>query len=101
MSQLVVGAREGDGWVLDVRDVGTTRAGSLPEVEPAVRALLREHGHADADTRDLQLLLPDFEVDLSQQGVPHDSTLDRSVLSGLILLVVVLAVVIAVLVGLR
>ena len=34
MSYLVVGKREGDGWRLDVKDVGTTSADDLPGIEP-------------------------------------------------------------------
>lgn len=88
MSCLVVGSRDGDRWQLDVKDVGTTSADDLPGIEPAVRSLLREHGVEDASDVDLQLLLPDFEVDLSERQVPRGSTFDRSIVSGVILLVV-------------
>lgn len=94
MSQLVVGKKSGDGWILEVADVGTTQAASLADIEPSVRALLREHGDAEADTRDLQLLMPDFEVDLSQHGVPGSSKPDLSIVAGLILLTVMLSVVV-------
>ncbi len=93
MSYLVVGKRAGDGWELEVKDVGTTSADGLPGIEPAVRELLRTHGIADADTIDLQLLMPDFEVDLSEKQVPRGSSFDRSIVSGIILLVVAVAVI--------
>lgn len=92
MSYLVVGTRAGDRWRIEVRDVGTAEAESLYTVEPAARALLREHGIDDAESVDLQLLLPDFEVDLDRHGMPHDTTWDTSVLSGVILLVVAVSV---------
>jgi hypothetical protein len=95
MSYLVVGTRDGEGWQLDVRDVGTTTADDLPGIEPAVRQLLREHGVAEASDVDLQLLLPDFEVDLTERQVPRGSAFDRSVVSGVILLVVALVTIIA------
>ena len=91
MSYLVVGKRDGDRWQLDVKDVGTTSADDLPGIEPAVRELLREHGVADFGEVDLQLLMPDFEVDLSERQVPRGSSWDRSIVSGVILLVVALA----------
>ena len=88
MTYLVVGKRDGDGWRLEVKDVGTTSADDLPGIEPAVRNLLREHGVEEASDVDLQLLMPDFEVDLSERQVPRGSSFDRSVVSGVILLVV-------------
>ena len=88
MSYLVVGKRDGDRWQLEVKDVGTTSADDLPGIEPAVRELLRKHGINTADDVDLQLLMPDFEVDLAEKQVPRGSTFDRSIVSGLILLVV-------------
>jgi hypothetical protein len=91
MTYLVVGKRDGERWQLDVKDVGSTSADALPDIEPAVRALLREHGIQDADAVDLQLLMPDFEVDLSERQVPRGSTFDRSIVSGVILLVVAVA----------
>jgi hypothetical protein len=91
MSYLVVGKREGDGWQLDVKDIGTTSADDLSGIEPAVRQLLREHGVEDASDVDLQLLMPDFEVDLSEKQVPRGSSFDRSIVSGIILLVVAVA----------
>jgi hypothetical protein len=94
MTYLVVGKREGDGWRLDVKDVGTTSADDLPGIEPAVRTLLREHGVEDASDVDLQLLMPDFEVDLSERQVPRGSSFDRSIVSGIILLVVAVALVV-------
>ena len=88
MTYLVVGKRDGERWQLDVKDIGTTTADDLPGIEPAVRNLLREHGVEDASDVDLQLLMPDFEVDLSERQVPRGSSFDRSVVSGVILLVV-------------
>ena len=90
-SYLVVGKHDGDRWQLDVKDVGTTSADDLPGIEPAVRELLREHGIADFAVVDLQLLMPDFEVDFSERQVPRGSSFDRSIVSGVILLVVALA----------
>ena len=91
MTYLVVGKRDGDRWQLDVKDVGTTSADDLSGIEPAVRELLREHGVADSGEVDLQLLMPDFEVDLSERQVPRGSSFDRSIVSGVILLVVAVA----------
>ena len=85
---LVVGKRDGERWQLEVKDVGTTSADDLAGIEPAVRELLREHGVADSGDVDLQLLMPDFEVDLTERQVPRGSSFDRSIVSGLILLVV-------------
>jgi hypothetical protein len=94
MSYLVVGKRDGDRWQLDVKDVGITSADDLPGIEPAVRNLLRAHGVEDASDVDLQLLMPDFEVDLSERQVPRGSSFDRSIVSGIILLVVAVAVIV-------
>ncbi len=88
MSYLVVGKRDGNRWQLDVKDVGSTSADDLPGIEPAVRELLRGHGVEDAADVDLQLLMPDFEVDLSERQVPRGSSFDRSIVSGVILLIV-------------
>lgn len=90
MSQVVVGTRDGSGWKLEVHGVGVTRAEDLSLVEGAVRGLLEADGAADAATRDLQLLLPDFEVDLRQQGIPDHRTPRVAIWSGVIALVVVL-----------
>jgi hypothetical protein len=93
MTYLVVGKRDGERWQLDVKDVGTTSADDLPGIEPAVRNLLREHGVEGASDVDLQLLMPDFEVDLSERQVPRGSSFDRSIVSGIILLVVAVALI--------
>jgi hypothetical protein len=93
MSILVVGTRAGDGWAVEVKDVGATRADDLTGVEPAARALLAESGRADAATVDLQLLLPDFEVDLHESRLPHDRPVNVALVSGLILLAVVVGAV--------
>jgi hypothetical protein len=94
MTYLVVGKRDGDRWQLDVKDVGTTSADDLPGIEPAVRELLRQHGVEDAPDVDLQLLMPDFEVDLSERQVPRGSSFDRSIVSGVILLVVAVGLIV-------
>lgn len=88
MTYLVVGKRVGDGWSVDVRDVGTTTATELSGVEAAARALLVAHGEPDAADVDLQLLLPDFEADLEQHGLPGSGKLTPALISGVILLVV-------------
>ena len=90
MSHLVVATRSEAGWSLDVRDVGTTKAAELSDVEAAVRVLLHQSGVADADTVDLQLLVPDFEVDLATQGVPPHPIRNIEVISGVITLIVLL-----------
>jgi len=94
MTYLVVGKRDGERWQLDVKDVGTTSADSMPGIEPAVRELLRTNGVDDADSVDLQLLMPDFEVDLSERQVPRGSSFDRSIVSGIILLIVAVAAIV-------
>ena len=88
MSYLVVGTRSGSAWALEVQGVGRTSATDLPGVEPAVRGLLAAEGIADAATVDLQLLLPDFEVDLDQHGMPGSARPHRELLAGVIALVV-------------
>ena len=40
------------------------------------------------------LRLPDFEVDLSERQVPRGSSFDRSIVSGVILLVVAVALIV-------
>jgi len=94
MSYLVVGKRDGERWQLDVKDVGTTSADDLSGIEPAVRELLRQHGVDGSDDVDLQLLMPDFEVDLSEKQVPRGSSWDRSIVSGVILLIVAIAAIV-------
>jgi hypothetical protein len=89
MTYLVVGTRSGDGWSVEVRDVGTTTAAELSGVETAARALLASAGRADAADADLQLLLPDFEVDLDEKRVPHGRQPRAALISGVILLIVV------------
>lgn len=88
MTYLVIGTRVGDGWSVKVGDVGTTTATELSGVEPAARALLAAQGKADAADADLQLLLPDFEVDLDEHGLPGSRKLTPALISGVILLVV-------------
>lgn len=89
MTYLVVGTREGDGWAVEVRDVGTTTATELSGIETAARALLAAQGKPDAADVDLQLLLPDFEADLDEHGLPGSGKLTPALISGVILLVVV------------
>ncbi len=90
MSYVVVGTRDGDDWRIDVQGVGTSAAASLGDVEAVARDVLRAHGVAEAETVDLQLLLPDFEVDLGQQGVPKHPLGPVELISGVIALVVVI-----------
>jgi hypothetical protein len=89
MTYLVVGTRAGSGWSVEVRDVGTTTADDLSGIEPAVRQLLASSGKPDAADADLQLLLPDFEVDLDERGLPGSRRLTIALISGVIALVVV------------
>ncbi|MBD1271589.1 hypothetical protein IDH50_15200 [Aeromicrobium tamlense] len=89
MSYVVVGTREGDGWTVDVSGVGRSTADDLAEIEASAREVLREHGVADHATVDLQLLLPDFEVDLQRRGVPDHGLRPVEIVSGVIALVVV------------
>ncbi|GAA3529106.1 hypothetical protein AFL01nite_01600 [Aeromicrobium flavum] len=89
MSYVVVGTRDGDGWKVDVSGVGSGSASDLTRVEASAREVLRDHGVADHATVDLQLLLPDFEVDLDQSGVPRHGLGPVELISGLIALVVV------------
>lgn len=88
MSQMVVGRRDGDEWTVEVQGVGTTTATELGDVETAARALLAAEGHEDADTIDLQLLLPDFEVDLDSHGLPGEGRPHLEIVAGIIALVV-------------
>jgi hypothetical protein len=93
MTYLVVGTRAGSGWSVEVRDVGTTTAEDLSGVEAAARQLLADSGKADAADADLQLLLPDFEVDLDERGLPGSRRLALPLLSGVIALIVVVGVI--------
>lgn len=92
MTYLVVGTRSGSGWSVEVRDVGTTTADDLSGVETAARQLLASSGKADAADADLQLLLPDFEVDLDAHGLPGSRRLTPALVSGVIALIVVVGV---------
>jgi hypothetical protein len=89
MTYLVVGTRSGSGWSVEVRDVGTTTADDLSSIEAAARQLLASSGKSDAADADLQLLLPDFEVDPDERGLPGSRRLTLPLVSGLIALVVV------------
>ena len=89
VSYLVVGRRDGDEWDVEVQGIGRASADELGGIETAARRLLASYGYADADTADLQLLLPDFEVDLEAQGIPGEKRPTWALISGLILLLVV------------
>lgn len=90
MSYLVVGKKSGGGWAVEVQGVGTTTAAELSDIESSARALLRSEGRTDADDADLQLLMPDFEVDLDERGMPRDGKRPNiEMVSGLIALIVV------------
>lgn len=93
MSYLVVGKKADQQWDLEVQGVGQTHAADLPGIEPAVRALLTEAGKADAADADLQLLMPDFEVDLNEALLPRGDKPYAELLSGLIALLVVVGAV--------
>lgn len=93
MTYLVIGTRAGSGWSVDVRDVGTTTADDLAGIERAARQLLATAGKPDAADVDLQLLLPDFEVDLDEHGLPRSRGPSVALVSGVIALVVVVAVI--------
>jgi len=90
MSYLVIGKKDDKQWDLEVQGVGQTHAVDLAGIEPAVRELLHNAGKDDAEVADLQLLMPDFEVDLSESRVPHG--VDKpylELISGFIALLVV------------
>lgn len=89
VSYLVVGRRDGEQWAVDVQGVGRTSADDLTGIEAAARQLLAENGRDDAADADLQLLLPDFEVDLDSHGIPGSRRPTWALVSGLILLLVV------------
>lgn len=93
MTYLVVGTRAGNGWSVEVRDVGTTTADDLSGIETAARQLLASSGKLDAADADLQLLLPDFEVDLDERGLPGSRRLTIALVSGVIALIVVFGVI--------
>lgn len=93
MTYLVVGTRVGSSWSVEVRDVGTTTADELAGIEPAARQLLADSGKPDAADADLQLLLPDFEVDLDERGLPGSRGGSIALVSGVIALVVVVGVI--------
>lgn len=94
MSYLVVGKKADDQWDLEVQGVGKTHAADLAGIDPAVRALLNREGKADADDADLQLLMPDFEVDLSESGLPRGDKPYLELISGLIALLVVIGAIV-------
>jgi len=89
VSYLVVGTKAGSSWAVEVKGVGMTTSADLNGVEAAARALLASSGKGDAATVDLQLLLPDFEADLSEERIPHGRRPNIELISGLILLAVV------------
>lgn len=91
MSYLVVGHKSESGWDLEVKGVGTTHAADLAGIEVAVRVLLASNGRDDASHGDLQLLMPDFEVDLQSDKAPLAQGFDMTagLLAGLIALAVI------------
>ncbi|MEO6471253.1 MAG: hypothetical protein ABIR57_05235 [Aeromicrobium sp.] len=89
MSYLVVGTKADQRWDIEVQGVGKTHAETLAGIEPAVRELLSHAGKVDAADADLQLLMPDFEVDLNESLLPRGDKPYLELLSGLIALVVV------------
>ena len=91
MSYLVVGHKSDGGWELEVKGVGTTNAADLAGIEVAVRVLLASKGRDDASHADLQLLMPDFEVDLQSDKAPLAQGFDMTagLLAGLIALAVI------------
>ena len=89
MSYLVVGKKVDDQWDLEVQGVGQTHAADLSGIETAVRDLLAHAGKEDAADADLQLLMPDFEVDLNQSLLPRGDKPYLELISGLIALLVV------------
>ncbi len=93
MSYLVVGTKSGGSWAVEVKDVGTTTSPGLSGIEAAARELLVSSGHPDGVDADLQLLLPDFEVDLAEDRMPKGHRPRVELVSGLILLAVVLGAV--------
>lgn len=94
MSYLVVGKKADDQWDLEVQGVGKTHAADLAGIDLAVRELLSREGKADADDADLQLLMPDFEVDLSESGLPRGDKPYLELISGLIALLVVIGAIV-------
>ena len=93
MSYLVVGKKAGGEWDIEVQGVGQTHAAELAGIESAVRELLHHADKADADDADLQLLMPDFEVDLSESRLPRGDKPYLELISGLIALLVLIGAV--------
>lgn len=93
MSYVVVGTRDGDDWRIDVQGVGSATAPDLASIETSAREVLRAHGVADAELVDLQLLLPHFEADLGQSGVPAHPLGPVELVSAVIALIVVIGAV--------
>ncbi|MBK5216876.1 MAG: hypothetical protein JJE02_04765 [Propionibacteriales bacterium] len=91
MSYLVVGHKSEDGWDLEVQGEGTTHAADLAGIEVAVRVLLAANRREDASNADLQLLMPDFEVDLQSDRAPLAQGFDMTagLLAGFIALAVI------------
>lgn len=100
MSYLVVGKKVDDRWNLEVQGIGQTSAPDQAGIEAAVRALLTEAGRADAADADLQLLMPDFEVDLSETLIPRGDKVPWELISGILALIVVIGVIVLVVIGL-
>lgn len=94
MSYLVVGKKLGHEWDLEVQGVGKTHARDLSGIEAAARELLSREGRPDAADADLQLLMPDFEVDLDESLFPRHERAALELISGLVALLVVVGAVV-------
>lgn len=91
MAYLVIGHKSDDGWDLEIQGEGTAQSPDLAGIETAVRVLLATNGRVDASDADLQLLMPDFEVDLAKDESTLAGGFDMTtgLLAGLIALIVV------------
>ncbi len=91
MAYLVIGHKSANGWDIEVQGEGTTVADDLSGIETAARILLAGKGREDASTADLQLLVPDFEMDLQhdKSTLAHGFDMTAGLLGGLIALAVV------------
>lgn len=101
MSYLVVGKRSGGHWELEIQGIGQTTAADQAGIETAARALLASSGHADAADADLQLLMPDFEVDLSETLMPRGDKIHWEILSAVLALLVVIGAIALIIIAIR
>lgn len=101
MSYLVVGKRAAGQWDLEIQGVGQTTAADQAGIEAAARALLASSGHADAADADLQLLMPDFEVDLSETLMPRGDRVHWEILSAILALLVVIGAITLIVIAVR